>query len=150
MEALTNDTEEVQNAGDRDHLIALGVLLWEVARADDDFLPQEKEQIIEILTTYNQLPQEDLPIVLQAIETASNEKIEIFTFTKTVGNSLSREHKMETVEQLFRVGCADQELDEKEVETIRMISQLFGLDHTEFINAKIKVKKEFGMDTAGL
>ena len=57
--------------------------------------------------------------------------------------------KINILEQLFRVACSDKDLDDSEVETIRKISDLFGIGHKEFINAKIKVKKEFGLDTAG-
>jgi hypothetical protein len=34
------------------------------------------------------------------------------------------------------------------METIRKISGLFHIAHKDFINAKIKIKKEFGLDVA--
>ena len=58
--------------------------------------------------------------------------------------------KKNIVENLFRVACVDGELAYEEEEVIRKIAGLFLLDHKDFIDAKIKVKKEFGLDTAGL
>ena len=37
-----------------------------------------------------------------------------------------------------------------EHEMIRKISGLLRIDHKDFIDIKIRVKKEFGLDTAGL
>ena len=51
------------------------------------------------------------------------------------------------IEILFRVACADKQLDEQELETIRQLSGLLGLAHKEFIDAKVKIKKEFGLAT---
>ena len=41
-------------------------------------------------------------------------------------------------------------LDNSELEVIRKISGLFHVEHKDFIDAKIKIKKEFDLDTAGL
>jgi len=142
--------EEPEESKEINNLIALGVLLWEVGEADDAFLPEEKDKISEVLQKYDDITDADMPIVLRAIEEASLEKIDLYTFTSEAGKDLSREGKIEIIENLFRVACIDNELDEKEHETIRKITNLFQLDHDEFINAKVRVKKEFGMDTAGL
>lgn len=146
-----NVAEETQQDDHKvDDLIALGVLLWEVADADDQFLPKETDKIEEILREHNEISQEDMPIVLRAIEEASVMKIDLFSFTKDVSGGIERKDKIYIVENLFRVACVDHDLDNTELETIRKISGLFGLDHQEFIECKIKVKKEYGMDTTGL
>ena len=55
-----------------DNLISLGVLLWVVAQADEKFLPEEKTKIGEVLNTYGHVSEDDLPIVLRAIEEANS------------------------------------------------------------------------------
>ena len=139
-------------SGDKhvDNLIALGVLLWIVADADEKFLPKEENELKEVLRKYEKINDEDMPIVLRAIKEASLERIDMYTFTKEVSEGLNREEKIVIIENLFRVGCVDGDLDEKEHEVIRKIADLFRLDHKEFIDSKIKIKKEFGLDTAGL
>ena len=133
-----------------DNLIALGVLLWVVADADEKFLPEEKTEIEEVLSTYGEISKDDMPIVLRAIEEAAINRIDLYAFTSEIGENLSFKMKIGILENLFRVACVDHDLDYEEHEVIRKISGLLHLDHKEFINTKIKIKKEFGLDTAGL
>ena len=133
-----------------DDKIALGVLLWEVAQADEKFLPDEKEKVEHVLKEFGGISAENLPYVVESIKVAADEKIDLYAFTREVSQNLPRSAKISILEDLFRVACIDEDLDSKEHEMIRKISDLFRLDHKEFIDAKVKVKKEFGMDTAGL
>jgi len=133
-----------------DNLISLGVLLWEVAQADEKFLPEEEEKIGEILNIYGHVVEEDMSIVLRAIKEASIERIDLHTFTKEVGQDLAFDVKISIIENLFRVACIDQDLDNEEYEMIRKIAGLLRIDHKDFIDIKIRIKKEFGLDTAGL
>jgi len=145
-----DDAYMQENQKAADNLISLGVLMWVVAQADDQFLPEETEAIVEILKKYSDISDSEMPVILRSIEEAALQRIDVHSFTSEVAKDLERPAKIEIIEHLFRVGCADNDLDEKEHDTIRLISGLFRLDHNEFISAKIKVKKEFGMDTAGL
>lgn len=133
-----------------DNLISLGVLLWEVAQADEKFLPSEEARMKEVLKIHGKVTDEDMPIVLRAIKEASITRIDLHAFTKEVGQGLSLDAKINIVEDLFRVACADEDLDHEEHEMIRKISGLLRVDHKDFIDTKIRIKKEFGLDTAGL
>lgn len=129
-----------------DNLIALGVLLWVVAEADDQFLSKEKEKIEEILRTHSRISKEDMPIVLRAIEEAAVTRIDIHSFTRSICDGIEDDRsKVKILESLFRVACADGELHNDELETIRKISNLFQIDHIQFINTKIRVKREAGL-----
>jgi len=141
---------EIPKSEDIDDKIALGVLLWVVAQADNKFLPQEEEEIKSILKKYSSITEDQIPLVLNSVREAARERIDLYTFTSEVSSSLEYRTRVSIIEDLFRVACADKDLDDNELETIRKISGLFHLSHSDFINAKIKVKKEFGMDTAGL
>jgi len=135
---------------DIDDKIALGVLLWVVAEADNKFLPQEEEEIKSILRKYSSISEDEIPLVLVSVKEAARERIDLYAFTSEVSSGLEYKARISIIEELFRVACADKDLDDNELETIRKISGLFHLSHSDFINAKIKVKKEFGLDTAGL
>lgn len=142
------DKPDEPQAKDIDDKIALGVLLWVVAEADEKFLPEEVEKIKEILTLYCKISTEDLPTILASIKEAAKERIDLYRFTKEVSEKLPRDIRISIIENLFRIACVDKELDNNELETIRKISGLFRIEHGSFINAKIKIKKEFGLDTA--
>ena len=146
--SVWKDKRDEPKAIDIDDKIALGVLLWVVAEADDKFCAKEDEKIREILTTYSKISEEELETVLASIKEAANERIDLYRFTREVSKDLSYEMRKSIIETLFHVACCDEELDHNEMETIRKISGLFHLSHKDFINAKITAKKEFGIDTA--
>ena len=150
MSSAWKDTIDEPKVRDIDDKIALGVLLWVVAEADKKFLPQEEVKIKELLISYSKIPNEDIPLVLATIKEAAKERIDLYTFTHEVSDNLLNNVKLSIIEDLFRVACADQELNNNELEVIRKISGLFRLSHKDFIDAKIKIKKELGLDTAGL
>ena len=130
-----------------DDKIALGVLLWVIAKADEKFLPQEENQIKEIITNYCNIDKKDLPLVLNSIKEAERQAIDLYSFTSKISEDLNYQMKISILENLFRVACIDKDLDNQELEIIRKISNLFGLEHSDFISAKIKIKKEFGLQT---
>ena len=131
-----------------DDKIALGVLLWVVAEADKKFLPEEQQKIKEVLHSYSKISNDDMPVVLTSIKEAAKERIDLYQFTREVSSDLPYEVKVSIIENLFRVACVDKDLDNNELEIIRKISNLFNLAHKEFIESKIKIKKEFGLNTA--
>jgi len=140
------DETEVKDIDDK---IALGVLLWVVAEADNKFLPQEEEKIKETLLLYSKVSKQDLPLILNSIRVAAKERIDLYRFTKEVSENLSYNIRVIIIEELFRIACVDKDLDDDELEVIRKISDLFHISHKDFINAKVKIKKEFGLDTTG-
>ncbi|MBU4128912.1 TerB family tellurite resistance protein [bacterium] len=142
--------EEEVEPEEVDDKIALGVLLWLVAEADEKFLPEEEKKMEEILTSYAKISEEDMAYVMGAIKEAARERIDLYRFTNEVSKDLDYQMKISILENLFRVACSDKELDDKELETIRKIANLFRLSHRDFIKAKIRVKKEFGLAAAGL
>ena len=149
VSSVWKDKRDEPKVIDIDDKIALGVLLWIVAEADEKFLAKEDEKIKEILTTsHSKISEEEIETVLASIKEAAKERMDLHRFTREVSNDLPYEVRISIIETLFRVACCDEELDHKEMETIRKISGLFHIAHKDFINAKISIKKEFGLDVA--
>ena len=149
ISSVWKDKADEPKVKDIDDKVALGVLLWIVAEADEKFLPEEEEKIKEILISYSKISSEDIPTVLASIKEAAKERIDLYQFTNEISANLPQDIKISIVENLFRIACVDKDLDDNELETIRKISGLFKIEHSDFIDAKIKIKKEFGLDTAG-
>lgn len=139
-----------QNCTKVNDKIALGVLLYVVAQADGSFLPKEMSLIEKLLKDKALIKEDELCVVMSSIEKARQESIDLYQFTSEVSHDLSYSAKISIIEDLFRVGCVDKNLDDSEIEIIRKISGLFNVAHKDFIDAKIKVKKEFGLNTSGL
>ena len=144
------DKPDEPKARQIDDKIALGVLLWVVAETDEKFLPQEEEEIKDVLLSQSKISKDDIPAVLASIKEAAGERIDLYPFTHQISQDLSYNVKLSIIENLFRVACVDKDLNSKEMGMIRKISGLFRIEHSDFIDAKIKIKKEFGLDTRGV
>jgi len=130
-----------------DDKIALGVILWAVAEADNRILDKETEQIKEVLLKYNSFSEEELSAVLISIKQAAEERVDLYSFTSVLTKDLNYQAKLSILDNLFRVACIDKDLAESELELIRKVSNLFQISHEDFIDSKIKVKKEIGLDS---
>ena len=147
ISSVYKQTPEEFGVKNIDDKIALGVLLWIVAEADSRFLPQEQEKIEEILTSRCKILKDEVSCVMETIKLAAQERIDLYRFTSEVSKDLPYQEKQSIIGILFRVACSDKELDDPEIEVIRKISDLFGLSHGDFIEAKINIKKELGLKT---
>ncbi len=145
--SVWKDKDDKPEVKDIDDKIALGTLLWIVAEADEKFMAKEDDKIKEILTLYSKIPEDKMATVMASIKEAAMERIDLHRFTREVGQNLSYDIRKSVIETLFRVACCDGELDHEEIEMIRKISGLFHIAHKDFINAKISIKKEFGLKT---
>ncbi|MFA5087760.1 MAG: TerB family tellurite resistance protein [Candidatus Omnitrophota bacterium] len=133
-----------------DDKIALGVFMWDVARVDKKFSSEEKEKIGEILKSVTNISQEDMAIILRAIEIAAMEKIDLHKFTREVSNNLPYPAKVNIIENLFRVAYVDHKLTHEEEEIICKISKMLSLDRKDFLSAKIKIRNESGRENLQL
>ncbi|MFH1767848.1 MAG: TerB family tellurite resistance protein, partial [Candidatus Omnitrophota bacterium] len=64
-----------------------------------------------------------------------------------ISDNLPYKFKLSIIKDLFRVAFSDNQLDDRELETIRKISGLLHVSHRDFVEAKIEVKKEVGLET---
>lgn len=150
ISSVWKDKIDEPKVKDIDDKIALGVLLWVIAEADGKFVLEEEEKIKEILSSHSRIPEKDILIVLASVREAAKERIDLYRFTNEISKNLPYDNRKSIIEDLFCVACADKGLDDIEIEAIRKISGLFRVSHKDFIDAKIKIKKKFGLDTAGL
>ncbi|PCI37612.1 MAG: hypothetical protein COB53_05895 [Elusimicrobia bacterium] len=146
--SVWKEESDQQKPVDIDDKIALGVLLWIVAEADSQFLPEEEEQIKQILHSFSHISKTEIPLVLAAVSQAAKERVDMHAFTRELKANLPYDARKTIIEELFRVACADKNLDALEMETIRKIADLFFVSHKDLIAAKLKVKEEFGLRIA--
>lgn len=128
-----------------DEKIALGVLLWSVAEADGRLLDAEKALIGQVLAGGDPSNPADVALVLASVEQAARERIDLYSFAHEAAEGLDATARAAIVRQLYRVACADGELDLAEVETIRLIAGLLQVPHKAFIEAKLAAKAEFSI-----
>ena len=148
VNSVFKDIEDESCLPEIDDRIALGVLLWEVASADEKILPKEEDVLRDILSKRIKASIQDVEVVMASIKVAAKERIDLHTFTSHIKKDLPYEARLEVIEDLFCLACSDKDLDHQEHELIRKICGLLYVTHKDFIDIKIKIKKESGMDTA--
>lgn len=114
-------------------------LLVEIARADHQLEDAEIVSINKALKQSSSLPDAEIDtIVASAISEADN-AISLHQHIRLVNDHFDRANKILLIEQMWRVAAADGNIDQYEVYTIRKLSELIYVRHSEFIKAKLRV-----------
>ena len=148
ISVVWKDKTDRPKAKDIDDKIALGMILWgvgAVAEADEKFLPEEDKKIKQLLLSYTKISKQDFPIVLTAIRQSAIGKFDFYRFVREISKNLLYNVKMSIIENLFRVGCADRDLNNNELEVINKVAGLFQITHKDLTEIKIKIKEKFNL-----
>jgi uncharacterized tellurite resistance protein B-like protein len=65
-----------------------------------------------------------------------------YEFTSLINKGLTYEEKVKVIEYLWEVALVDTHLDKYEEHTVRKIADLIYVAHEDFIEAKLRVKKQ--------
>ena len=124
--------------------IAACALLLEIAHADDVFAPEERERIVRAVREDLGVPAADVAEVVRLAEEERRESVDLYQFTKLVGEKFSREQRLRLVEVIWGVVYADGELSAVENQLARRIAELLGFQHPEVQAVREKVKTSAG------
>ena len=122
--------------------IATCALFLEVADADDDFDPREREKIISIMEDTFNLTRSEVDELLKMSNESVENSVSIYEFTDVINKSFSHEEKYDIMLNLWRLVYVDNYLHKYEEYTLRKIANDLNLEHKDFINAKLQVKEE--------
>ena len=120
--------------------IATCVILLEAATADSEFSEEELQKIIDILRDRFQMTESS---VNELIETSKREREDhpgLWHFTSLINDSLSRDEKYELMEMIWQIIYSDKRLDTFENHVAHNLRRLLHIDHSKFIELKLKVK----------
>ncbi|HVQ54458.1 MAG TPA: TerB family tellurite resistance protein [Thermoanaerobaculia bacterium] len=120
--------------------IAACALLLEIAHADDVFAPEERDRIVRAVREDLGVPAADVAEVVRLAEEERRESVDLYQFTKLVGEKFSREQRLRLVEVIWGVVYADGELSAVENQLARRIAELLGFQHPEVQAVREKVK----------
>jgi uncharacterized tellurite resistance protein B-like protein len=120
--------------------IAACALLLEIAHADDVFAPEERERIARAVREDLGVPAADVAEVVRLAEQERRESVDLYQFTKLVGEEFSRVERLRLVEVIWGVVYADGELSAVENQLARRIAELLGFQHPEVQAVREKVK----------
>jgi len=126
--------------------VATSVLLLEVATADSHFSEEEQQKIIEILKTRFQLNDDSVKELIEESEKERKQSTDLWYFTKIINENLSNDEKYSLMEQVWEVIYSDGTLDKFENYIAHKLLNMLNLDHSKFIDLKMKVKSDLNTE----
>jgi uncharacterized tellurite resistance protein B-like protein len=120
--------------------IAACALLLEIAHADDVFAPEERERILRAVREDLGVPSEDVSEVVRLAEEERRESVDLYQFTRLVGEKFTRAQRLRLVEVIWGVVYADGQLTAVENQLARRIAELLGFQHPEVQAVRERVK----------
>ncbi len=122
--------------------VATCIILLEVAKSDDEFSSIEKTTVKAILKKKFDISAEAVEELMEIASKKREESIDLWQFTNLINQNYSKEEKKRIVESAWRVIYADKKLDGYEDHFVHKLAMLLQLDHSDLIEAKLKVKYE--------
>ena len=123
-------------------LCLLGGLMGIVAQADGEIDPRELEEIRRQLQARGQFETESLEILVSIIEEESVRGLGRARLIAEYTRNIGFEERVEVLDLLFAVAAANGSLTYAELEELRGISSGLGLSHRQYIDAKLRSRKD--------
>jgi len=114
-------------------------LLVEIARSDHQLEEAETASIRHALKQSSSLPDAEIDTIVSDAIIDADSAISLHDHIRLVNDHFDRANKLLLIEQMWRVAAADGNIDRYEDYTIRKLSELIYVRHSEFIKAKLRV-----------
>jgi len=129
--------------------LAAAALLVEAARMDDTVDADELARISELVRWRFGLNDEEAAELVADAERATADAVELYRFTRVVRDAFGHDERVQLVEMLWDVACADGEVHELEASLLRRICGLLNVSDRESGAARKRAHHRHGMDAAG-
>lgn len=122
--------------------VATSVILLEAATADSNFSAEEQEKIVEILKSRFNMNDESVKELIDESEKERESSTDLWYFTNIINENLNNEEKYNLMELVWEVIYSDGTLDKFENYIAHKLLNMLNIDHSKFIELKMKVKNE--------
>jgi len=119
-------------------VLSICVLLIEVSKSDDDYDDSEKEKIIDLLKKQFSLNHDQIDILMMMADKKNNEIVSLHELTASLNKEYTYSEKKNVIKMLWDIAYSDGRIDKYEDYTIRKISDLLYIKHSDFIKAKLR------------
>ncbi len=120
---------------------SVAALMTEVMRADNQLDEEEERALAELLATHFSLTDDEVAELVGRAGAHLDESIDYFQYSRNINAHTSAEQRIEIIELLWRIACADGRVDKHEEHVIRRISDLLYVTHKDFIAAKLAAQQ---------
>ncbi|HQG33089.1 MAG TPA: TerB family tellurite resistance protein [Deltaproteobacteria bacterium] len=133
----------------RSALVAACALLLEMAHIDGEFSEDERQLIVSILRNDYGLGPSEIDSVIEAAGQEVRESIDLWQFASIINQYYSEEEKVRIIEMIWKVVFSDGRLDKYEDYLVHNLADLLRLDHSQLIDAKLRIRKALRGETSG-
>lgn len=138
-------SDSTSESSNRKLQLATCALFLEVAQADDNFDPEEREKIISVMKEMFHLDEEETNEIIKQSDEIVRKSVSLYEFTDVVNHHFNKLDKYEIVKNLWRLIFVDEKINKYEEHFVRTINNNFHLEHQDMIAAKMEVKNEMGL-----
>jgi uncharacterized tellurite resistance protein B-like protein len=136
--------EALGDAGDEraeghDLRLATAALLLEMARADRDETPDERQAAEDMLSRYFSIERAAAEELLQRAGESLHHAVSLYEFTRVLNDTLSPEERIRVVQMVGEVAAADGEFDKHEQHLLLKLADLLHLRRSEYAGIRASV-----------
>jgi uncharacterized tellurite resistance protein B-like protein len=124
-----------------DTLLAVCALFVEIAAIDGKFTQAERDRIVSILKSEYGLSDQDASELMTVSKEQLKQSLDYWQFTNLINENYTMDEKVRIIELLWRIVYTDGKLEQHEDYLMKKLSSLLEVPHSEFIAAKLRVKK---------
>jgi uncharacterized tellurite resistance protein B-like protein len=125
--------------------LATAALLMEMMRADAEITGDERKMVMSTIMTRFHLTEEESGGLLQFAEQKIRKATGYYEFTSLINKGFTYEQKVRVIENLWEIALTDKYLDKHEEHMVRRIADLIYVEHKDFIDGKLRIKKKLGL-----
>lgn len=119
--------------------VAICALLLEIAHSDGHYHAVEARVVHDLLADKFKMPAEMVAELVDYAHEERSESLDLFQFAREINAHFSHEEKLDVMEGLWQVICADGKIDKYEDALARQLTQLLRLSHRDVMDRKVKV-----------
>jgi uncharacterized tellurite resistance protein B-like protein len=137
------DDDPSDNVSEHSLHIATAALLIEMMRADAKISEDERAAITRSIQSKFDLTNEETDSLIQLAEEEIWKSTGYYEFTSLINKGFTYKQKVKVIEHMWEVAYSDKRLDKYEEHMLRKITNLILVSHEDFIESKLRVKRQF-------
>jgi len=122
--------------------VATAALLIEMMKADGTVNEDERKAVMQTIQSKFNLTDDETKSLKELAKEKIRKATDYYDFTSLIHKRLSYQQKVEIIEHLWEIAFTDKHLDKHEEYVVRKIADLIYVEHKDFIQAKLKIKKK--------
>jgi uncharacterized tellurite resistance protein B-like protein len=122
--------------------LAGAALMIELMHSDHQLDERETREFLRVLEDTFELDHDEMEEITELAKQEADQAISLYDFTRLINDNYQYQDKVKLIENLWRLAFADENLDKYEESMIRQVAELIYVRHSDFIQAKLKVRSK--------